>query len=85
MFPGKGEYIPIVLLGILFITDDNLAYKLNHMIWNAFFTICILVLFLVLVDKLECDRHSVLFGCMFLWILLIYVKRCNSSKTKGDK
>lgn len=72
----KMEYIPMVLIGFLFIADEHVNKKLHSITWNIIFMLGVLLLFMVLVQKMECNRHHAIILCMLIWIMLIYIKRC---------
>lgn len=69
------EYLPIVLLGLLFIADTEIEKHAVKMSCQLTITIFTLLIFFIVAIKFPKAKIIAFITAFVLWVMLIYVKR----------
>jgi len=69
------EYIPFILVTLLFVAEAEVGNRMMGMTWNIVLTMSILVLMYVLLVFAKLPKIAVIIVACILWVGFIFVKR----------
>jgi hypothetical protein len=69
------EYIPVALIGVLLIAEEDIHNHALKLSWQISILTLTMALFFILVIKCEQPRHKAFIACLILWVMMIYVKQ----------
>jgi hypothetical protein len=69
------DYFPVVLVGLLFIAENELEKRYIHISCQTIISILTASSFFILILFFEFNKYTSALFCFFLWIILVYVKK----------
>lgn len=69
------EYIPIVLLSLMFVADEQLEHKALSMSCQTCIMVICSIIFFMLLLKFSYSKYTAFIITGVLWVLLIYIKQ----------
>jgi hypothetical protein len=72
---GYIEYIPVILLAMLFVADSDLDNHAIRLSWQLLITVTMVILFFVLIWQGICTKTVAILVVSIIWIILVYMKR----------
>lgn len=77
----KMEYIPIMLIALLFIAEEEMDHHLANTSCQLVISLLAVICFIVIVGYFGCSKKFAIFLICILWFFLVYTKRCYLHRT----
>jgi uncharacterized membrane protein YecN with MAPEG domain len=73
-YTRMGEYIPVILVGLLFVAEEQLRVHALHISCQLAITIVCAVLFFTVLFYCGTHKYTAFAITLFLWVILVYLK-----------
>jgi len=76
----KLEYIPLILISLLLVAEEELEHRTFHISCNLVFAFITIIIFSILVFKIKCKKYIAIALCIVVYFLLIHCKNLHFPK-----
>ena len=75
-FKDYSEYIPLFLLGLIFISETEINKHAVIMSCNMLIYIVALIIFFIMIIEFKYKKSTAIYIVLILWCVMVYYKKC---------